>query len=142
MTSKVLTNEYKKNISDGTVLTYGTPNEIECDIISINVRGRIKATENKRTYKEESKQLKQGTIKQVVKIFNECDWITPHHIFTCEFTEKGILFNKPFRFKYQVYVKPITKEPLDTYHDRIVNMAKVINSTIDTECRKNGFEMV
>ena len=111
MTSKVLSNEYKEDIKDGTILTYGSLNEKECDVISIHVRGKIKPIENKKDYKLESKQLKENTIKHATKVFNGCDWINPHHIFTCDFTEKGILYNKPFRFKYQVYVKPNTKEP-------------------------------
>lgn len=142
MTSKVLTNEYKKNINDGTIMTYGSLNEKECDIISINVRGKIKAIEKKKDYKEESKQLKENTIKQVNNVFDTFDWINNHHIFTCDFTEKGILYNKPFRFKYQVYVKPNTREPLDAYKPNILDITTRINRIINTECSKVGFEII
>ena len=90
MNSKILTNEYKENIGDGTVMTYGSLNEKSCDIISINVRGKIRAIEKKKEYKEESKQLKENTIKRVNKAFENFDWVNKHHIFTCDFTEKGI----------------------------------------------------
>ena len=142
MTSKVLTNEYKEYINDGTILTYGSLNEKECDIISINVRGKIKPVENKKEYKAESKQLKDNTIKYVGRLFNGYDWIGPHHIFTCDFTEKGIIYNKPFRFKYQVYVKPKIKDPLVSYKTEILNITKNINSIIDNECKKIGFEII
>lgn len=142
MTSKVLTNEYKEKFEDGTVLTYGSPNEKECDIISIHVRGRIKPTENKKDYKPDSKQLKDNTIRGVGGLFGECDWIEPHHIFTCDFTEKGILYNKPFRFKYQVYVKPNVRKPINTYRNNIVNMTSEINKIIDCECKRVGFEII
>lgn len=142
MTSKVLSNEYKEDIKDGTILTYGSLNEKECDVISIHVRGKIKPIENKKDYKLESKQLKENTIKHATKAFNGCDWINPHHIFTCDFTEKGILYNKPFRFKYQVYVKPNTKESLSVYKPEILNITKTINSIIDDECKKIGFEII
>lgn len=142
MTSKVLANEHKEKIKDGTVLTYGSLNENECDIISMNVRGKIKPLENKREYKQESKQLKENTIKHVNQMFGECDWINPHYIFTCDFTEKGILHNKPFRFKYQVYVKPNVKEPLNVYKGQILDIAKDINNIIGNECREIGFEII
>lgn len=142
MTSKVLANEYKEEIKDGTVLTYGSPNEKECDIISIHVRGKIKPVEDKKEYKQESKQLKENTIKRVSKIFNTYDWINPHHIFTCDFTEKGILYNKPFRFKYQVYVKPNERQPLNSYKTCILDIATNINRIIDTECKDMGFEII
>lgn len=142
MTSKVLTNEYKENIKDGTVMTYGSLNENECDVISINVRGKIKPVINKKDYKEDSKQLKENTIKQVNTVFETFDWINNHHIFTCDFTEKGILYNKPFRFKYQVYVKPNTKEPLKKHRPNILDITTKINRIIDTECGKVGFEII
>jgi hypothetical protein len=142
MTSKVLTNEYKENINDGTIMTYGSLNEKECDIISINVRGKIKAIEKKKDYKEDSKQLKENTIKQVDNIFETFDWINSHYIFTCDFTEKGILYNKPFRFKYQVYVKPNERQPLGTYKDGIMDITNKINTIINNECSKVGFEII
>lgn len=142
MTSKVLTNEYREKFEDGTILTYGSLNERECDIISINVRGKIKPVEDKKDYKQESKQLKENTIKNVTRAFDELEWINPHHIFTCDFTEKGILYNKPFRFKYQVYVKPFTKNSLNCYKTEILNIARNINNIIDTECKKIGFEII
>ena len=142
MTSKVLTNEYKEDIHDGTIMTYGSLNEKECDIISINVRGRIKPIEKKKDYKVESKQLKENTIKHVSSVFENCDWINTHHIFACDFTEKGILYNKPFRFKYQVYVKPNERQPLNSYKEGIMDIATKINRIIDTECKDVGFEII
>lgn len=142
MTSKVLTNEYKEDMGDGTVMTYGSLNEKSCDIISINVRGRIKPIEKKKEYKEESKQLKENTIKRVNKIFENFNWINDHHIFACDFTEKGIIHNKPFKFKYQVYVKPNTREPLNTYRDNILDVTTKINQIINTECQEVGFEII
>lgn len=142
MNSKILTNEYKENIGDGTVMTYGSLNEKSCDIISINVRGKIRAIEKKKEYKEESKQLKENTIKRVNKAFENFDWINKHHIFTCDFTEKGIIYNKPFRFKYQVYVKPNTREPLSSYRGSILDVTAKINKIIDTECQEVGFEII
>ncbi len=142
MTSKVLTNEYKENINDGTIVTYGSLNEKECDVISINVRGRIKPIENKKEYKEESKQLKENTIKRVNKIFENFNWINGHHIFACDFTEKGILYNKPFKFKYQVYVKPNERQSLNSYKEGILDIATKINRIIDTECKDVGFEII
>ena len=130
MNSKILTNEYKENIGDGTVMTYGSLNEKSCDIISINVRGKIRAIEKKKEYKEESKQLKENTIKRVNKAFENFDWVNKHHIFTCDFTEKGIIYNKPFRFKYQVYVKPNTREPLSSYRGSILDVTAKINKII------------
>lgn len=142
MASRLLTNEYKENINDGTTLTYGSLNEKVCDIISINVRGRIKPLEKKKDYKEESKQLKDNTIKKVGEVFKTFDWINEHYIFTCDFTEKGILYNKPFRFKYQVYVKPNTREPLSSYRGSILDVTAKINKIIDTECQEVGFEII
>ena len=142
MTSKVLTNEYKENINDGTVMTYGSLNEKSCDTISINVRGKIKPVENKKEYREESKQLKENTIKEVNKVFENFNWINEHHIFTCDFTEKGIMYNKPFRFKYQVYLKPNTRGPLNTYRDNILDVATKINQVINAECQEVGFEII
>lgn len=142
MTSKVLTNEYEEKINDGTVLTYGSPNEKECDIISIHVKGRIKPTEDKKDYKQDSRQLKENTIKHVAKLFNGCDWINPHHIFTCDFTERGILYNKPFRFKYQVYVKPNVRGSINAYKDHILDITTEINGIIDGECKRVGFEII
>ena len=142
MASRLLTNEYKENMCDGTVMTYGSPNEKTCDIISINVRGRIKPIEKKKEYKEESRQLKENTIKRVNKIFENFNWINEHHIFACDFTEKGIIYNKPFRFKYQVYLKPNTRESLDTYKPNILDITTRINRIINTECNKVGFEII
>lgn len=142
MNSKVLTNEYKEDIGDGTVMTYGSLNENACDVISINVRGKIKPIEKKKEYKEESKQLKENTIKRVNKVFDTFNWINEHHIFACDFTEKGIIYNKPFRFKYQVYVKPNTREPLNTYRGNILDVATKINQVINTECQEVGFEII
>lgn len=142
MTSRLLTNEYKENINDGTTLTYGSLNEKVCDIISINVRGRIKPLEKKKDYKEESKQLKDNTIKKVSEVFKTFDWINEHYIFTCDFTEKGILYNKPFRFKYQVYVKPNDRQPLTMYKPGIMDITGKINRIIGSECKEVGFEII
>ena len=142
MASRLLTNEYKENINDGTTLTYGSLNEKVCDIISINVRGRIKPLEKKKDYKEESKQLKDNTIKKVGEVFKTFDWINEHYIFTCDFTEKGILYNKPFRFKYQVYVKPNDRQPLTTYKAGIMDITGKINRIIGSECKDVGFEII
>lgn len=143
MARKVLSDECKKEIKDGTVLTYGSTNEKECDIIYIHVRGKIKPVANKKEYKQESKQLKENTIKQVSKIFKTYDWINSHHIFTCDFTEKGILYNKPFRFKYKIYVKPnIRQRFIKMYQDNIMGIVTSINSIIDSECKKVGFEII
>lgn len=142
MASRLLTNEYKENINDGTTLTYGSLNEKVCDIISINVRGRIKPLEKKKDYKEESKQLKDNTIKKVGEVFKTFDWINEHYIFTCDFTEKGILYNKPFRFKYQVYVKPNDRQPLTMYKPGIMDITGKINRIIGSECKEVGFEII
>jgi len=142
MASRLLTNEYKENINDGTTLTYGSLNEKVCDIISINVRGRIKPLEKKKDYKEESKQLKDNTIKKVGEVFKTFDWINEHYIFTCDFTEKGILYNKPFRFKYQVYVKPNYRQPLAMYKPGIMDITGKINTIIGSECKEVGFEII
>lgn len=142
MASRLLTNEYKENINDGTTLTYGSLNEKVCDIISINVRGRIKPLEKKKDYKEESKQLKDNTIKKVGEVFKTFDWINEHYIFTCDFTEKGILYNKPFRFKYQVYVKPNDRQPLTTHKAGIMDITGKINAIIGSECKEVGFEII
>lgn len=142
MASRLLTNEYKENINDGTTLTYGSLNEKVCDIISINVRGRIKPLEKKKDYKEESKQLKDNTIKKVGEVFKTFDWINEHYIFTCDFTEKGILYNKPFRFKYQVYVKPNDRQPLTMYKPGIMDITGKINRIIGSECKDVGFEII
>lgn len=142
MASRLLTNEYKENINDGTTLTYGSLNEKVCDIISINVRGRIKPLEKKKDYKEESKQLKDNTIKKVGEVFKTFDWINEHYIFTCDFTEKGILYNKPFRFKYQVYVKPNDRQPLTMYKPGILDITGKINRIIGSECKEVGFEII
>ena len=142
MASRLLTNEYKENINDGTTLTYGSLNEKVCDIISINVRGRIKPLEKKKDYKEESKQLKDNTIKKVGEVFKTFDWINEHYIFTCDFTEKGILYNKPFRFKYQVYVKPNDRQPLTAHKAGIMDITGKINRIIGSECKEVGFEII
>lgn len=141
MSSKLLTHEYKENLPDGTTLSYGSMNEKSCDIISINVRGRLKATEKKNDFNTQAKQLKENTIKQVANVFETCEWINSHYIFTCDFTEKGILYNKPFRFKYQAYVKPTTREPIVTYKDGIFGIVGKINGIIADECRKVSFMM-
>jgi hypothetical protein len=142
MASKVLTNEFKENMCDGTVLTYGSLNENECDVITINVRGKIKAIENKKDYGNQSKRLKDNTIKHVSSAFDKIEWVNKHYIFTCDFTEKGIIYNKPFRFKYQVYIKPNTRQPLTAYKFKIMEITSSINTIISDECKKIGFEII
>lgn len=142
MTSKVLTNEYKENINDGTIMTYGSPNEKECDVISIGVRGRMKPTVERKDYKEYSKQLKSITIVKATKLLNNCDWIHNHYIFACDFTEKGIMFNKSFRFKYQIYIKPLERQCLSSYQDKIEKIITIVNGNLGEDCASLGFEVI
>ena len=139
MNSKILPNEHKEKLNDGTTLTYGNTKD---NVVSINVRGYIKPVENKKDYKEESKQLKETTIRKANKVLENTDWIQNHFIFTCDFTERGIIHNKPFRFKYRIYVKPNTREPLNTYRGNILDVATKINQVINTECQEVGFEII
>ena len=142
MSSKFLTNEHKRDLEDGTTVTYGTTNENDSTVISIMVRGKMRPVEQQKDYINESKELKESTLKMGNRVLGACNWTQKHYIFTCDFTERGITHNKPFRFKYRIYIKPLEKRPIEYYRQSILNMVHTINNSIIQTANRLGFEFV
>lgn len=139
--SKVLLNEYNTNLGDGTTLYYGTKNESECDTISITVKARFKPIIDKKDYQKEIKACKIKFMKLGNKLLKNVQWINDYYILTSDFTERGIIFNKPCKLKYQIYVTTIEKNTLNYFVEYITKLCNEMNVLLCDCLDEFGFEI-
>ena len=130
MITKTLANEYKKEIENIGTLYYSSPNEKKCDVISITMKGKFSPTIEKKEYSKDLKYAKNKFIEEGNKIIKNNTWYNAHYIFTTDFTENGIQYNKKTKYKYQLYIKPNTKDNIETYEENIMNIIGNLNNKL------------
>ena len=139
MNSKVLPNEHKKEIENIGTLYYGSPNEKTCDVISITLRGKFKPIVESKNYEKNSIRVKHMFIASGTDLLNSLTWMNKHYIFTADFTEKGITYGKPNKFKYQLFVKPNKPKTIDEYEGDVFTLTTTLNRYLGKCFEENGF---
>lgn len=139
MNSKVLPNEHKTEIENIGTLYYGSPNEKTCDVISVTLKGKFKPTSESKNYEKNSARAKHMFIASGTEHLNSLSWIDNHYIFTADFTEKGISYGKPNKYKYQLFIRPNEPKTIEEYRDSVFTLTNTLNGCLGESLKENGF---
>lgn len=139
MNSKVLPNEYKTEIENIGTLYYGSPNEKTCDVISMTLKGKFKPTSESKNYEKNSARARHMFVASGTECLNSLPWIDSHYIFTTDFTEKGISYGKPNKYKYQLFVRPNKPKTIEEYKGDVFNLTATLNGYLGKSFEENGF---
>lgn len=139
MNSKVLTNEYKEEIENIGTLYYGSPNEKTCDVISMTLKGKFKPTQESKNYEKNSIRARHMFITSGTEHLDSLSWLNNHYIFTADFTEKGISYGKPNKFKYQLFVRPSQPKTIEEYKGDVFTLTTTLNGYLGKSFEENGF---
>ena len=137
MNSKVLANEKKTTIGVSMELYYGSYE----DILSITVKGKFRPIEKQKDYQKNSKDSKSLLILHTNKYLESLatqNIIAKHFIFSTDFTEKGISMTKSYKFKYQLYIKPISEKTSCGIEQLITDIVAHINELLSSILEKNN----
>ena len=139
MNSKVLPNEHKTEIENIGTLYYCSPNEKTCDVISVTLKGKFKPTSESKNYEKNSARAKHMFIASGTEHLNSLSWIDNHYIFTADFTEKGISYGKPNKYKYQLFIRPNEPKTIEEYRDSVFTLTNTLNGCLGESLKENGF---
>ena len=139
MNSKVLPNEYKTEIENIGTLYYGSPNEKTCDVISMTLKGKFKPISESKNYEKNSARARHMFVASGTEYLNGLSWIDNHYIFTADFTEKGISYGKPNKYKYQLFVRPNKPKTIEEYKGDVFNLTTTLNGYLGKSFEENGF---
>jgi len=139
MNSKVLTNEHKEEIENVGTLYYGSPNEKSCDVISMTMKGKFEPTHESSNFEKNSIRARHMFVTSGTEYLNSLLWMDSHYIFTADFTEKGISYGKPNKYKYQVFVRPNEPKTIEEYKGDVFTLATTLNGYLGRSFEENGF---
>ena len=139
MNSKVLTNEYREGIENIGTLYYGSPNEKTCDVISMTMKGKFKPILESNSYDKNSARARHMFVASGTEYLNSLPWIDNHYIFTADFTEKGITYGNPNKYKYQLFVRPNEPKTIEEYRGDVFTLTTTLNGYLGKSFEENGF---
>lgn len=139
--TKRTSKEYFINKDSLIKTKYGTLNKYTPEVLYLRSKARLKANVNKKDYKEDLNEISllfQNFIKKTLKMNTYFD----KYICTFETPERGIIYNKPSYFKYEIYLHPNKIENLEYYEPHIIQLLKQTNSKLQQLCQKHSIEIL
>ena len=110
-------------------------------VIFIRAKGDIKPYIKKTSYTNDVKELKE-CFKNMVRdhIISNENLFTKRWICNVEITDKGLAYNKHAHLRYEVFIVPETKKPIEEYETVFSELANKINNSISDYLKCRGIE--
>ena len=122
-------------------IKYGTMDKNDPSVIFIRAKGDIKPYIKKTSYTNDVKELKE-CFKNMVRdhIISNENLFTKRWICNVEITDKGLAYNKHAHLRYEVFIVPETKKPIEEYETVFSELANKINNSISDYLKCRGIE--
>ena len=122
-------------------IKYGTMDKNDPSVIFIRAKGDIKPYIKKTSYTNDVKELKE-CFKNMVRdhIISNENLFTKRWICNVEITDKGLAYNKHAHLRYEVFIVPETKKPIEEYETVFSERANKINNSISDYLKCRGIE--
>lgn len=141
MNSKRTSKQYYIINEKGIRIKYGTMDKRDPSVIFIRAKGDIKPYVKKTSYANDVKELKEGFRNMVKSHLAENERLLPKRcICNVEITDKGLAYNKHAHLRYEVFVVPETKKPIEEYESDFSELANKINGSISEYLKCRGIE--
>ena len=96
------------------------------------MRGGFVPTIDKKDYSKDLTKIKNKFIEEANGIIKKYEWFDNHYIFTTDFTHNGLKYGKKTKYKYQIYVKPKDRKPIQEYDEKITSLVVEIDKHLKT----------
>ena len=139
--SKIVEDERVVDLGDGFTMFYGSKDSASCDVIEVSVKGFFTPVSERTNYQADAASVCKAMQGKISGFLLKAGGIDSHHIVTTDFTERGIRMGKRCKLKYQMYIRPLDKGPIDSHGGLVIGIVSEVNRILSDTLSEFGFSV-